>query len=196
MPNEKSGRKKMKRRLILTASLILIVGALVGYVIWLFSSHVYDPAEASTPPDVTHYTSVPPPSEARDIRVAAFSYQQAGFTFVRFTAPVDVCMKYAAAIMPNNALKPLTPDQGLQDLGTIHGASFRFHDLRWFDLPYDVGYWSTQAGQLVFRYPPTQEILKTSFIVGADADTSQNGYLDSSVRVDLSRGVFYFFQKN
>ena len=33
-------------------------------------------------------------------------------------------------------------------------------------------------------------------ILGADADTSQQGYATTSVRVDTSRGVFYFLQEN
>ncbi|MGD0461012.1 MAG: hypothetical protein ABSB74_00850 [Tepidisphaeraceae bacterium] len=196
MSNQNQIHRRKKIWLIVILIPVLLIGAYAGYMIWyLASTHVNDPAGASTRADVTYYTSVPPPPEAHDIRVAAFEYVQARLTFVRFLAPVDICVKYAAAVMPNTTLKPVNWDQEYRDLGAIYAGANKLHDLRWFDLPYANSYWTIQSGQPVFRQPSPQNP-EAPEIVGADANTEQKGYLTTSVRVDVSRGVFYFLQEN
>jgi hypothetical protein len=197
MPDKNRFPRVLKTASILIVSLILLlVVAWVGYVVWyLFSTHIDNPAASTTPADVTHYTSVPPPPEAREIRVEAFEYGQARLTFVRFSAPVDVCRKYAAAVMPNTTLTLLSWDQRYNDLGAIFAGSNQLHDLRWFDLPYAKSFWTLQSGQPVFQHA-SGNIPEAPEIVGADANTAQKGYLTTSVRVDVSRGVFYFLQEN
>jgi hypothetical protein len=207
MSAEDAARGKMKRWLILAVCLMLFIGAPIGIVRWLFfSTHRYDPGGPSTPADVAYYTSVQAPTEIRDIHVAAFDYGQARLVFVRFSAPADVCMKYAALVMPNTALKPLSWDQRYSDVMALYLGTCQInHDMRWFDLPYAQGFWSIQSGQPVFRNPsaqsttpvsPDKEIPQSPDIVGADANTQLQGYLTTSVRVDVSRGVFYFLREN
>jgi hypothetical protein len=157
---------------------------------------VYDPGEASTPADIAYVTSVPTPPEARQLRVASYEYQQARFTFVRFSAPVDVCQKYATTVMPKMILKSLNWDQKHNDLMTIYVGEKVLHGLNWFDLPYATAFWTQHSGKLVFREPTDEEILESPEIVGADQNTELKGYSRTAVRVDVLRGVFYYLQVN
>jgi len=186
--------KKVRIRLIVT-SVILLLAGLPGYVIWTLLPHAYDPAGASTSADVTYYTSVPPPPEATNFRVAAYRFQNLRLVFVRFSAPPDVCRKYAQAVMPNTALASLNYDQKSLDLGAISMASNCLHDMRWFDLPYAQANWILQSGQSAFRKSSDWTIADYPNIVGADADTPPL-YATTSVRVDISHGLFYFLRQN
>jgi hypothetical protein len=201
-------RRTRKFWLILALSLMLLVGAPVWCVVWVFSGHVYNPGDETTRADVTHYTSVPPPPEAKDFRVASFQEGTGVINLIRFTAPVDVCRKYAAAVVPNAALGSLSWDQRYMDVGTLYSASLRIHDLRWFDLPYAQGFWTVQSGEPVFRNPsaqanppktPDADPPQASEIMGAEASDEQahqKGFESVSVRVDMKRGVFYLLQVN
>jgi hypothetical protein len=197
MGTEKQTRGISKVWLILILIVPLLIVALGADIIWeAFVRHVYDPTAVAKPSDVTYYTSVPPPPEARDFRVAAFNYGQARLTFVRFSAPADICRKYAAMVMPNAILKSLTQDQKYSDLMAIYAGTNELPDIHWFDLPYGHIFWTMQAGKWMFQKPAIENIPDAPDVVGADENTERQGYLTSSVRVDASRGVFYFLREN
>jgi hypothetical protein len=199
MSSEIQVQRRSKVRLIVIVCVILLPLAFVGYTIWwMYAAHSYEPGEASNAADVAELTSVPPPPEARDLRVASFEHMQARLVFVRFSAPVDVCRRYAAAVLPNSTLKTLDWNQRNDDLGTVATGSYRLQDLSWFDLPYLHDLWTTSpAGKRVLPSPSTvTKIPEAADMLGADADTSAQGYLSTTVRVDAGRGVFYFMRAN
>jgi hypothetical protein len=197
MANQKPIHRKLKFWFAALAIVCVLVVGIGVYIVWyVFAIHRHDLAEATTPADVAYYTSVPPPPEARELRVAAFEAGQARSTFVRFKAPAEVCRAYAAKVMPNMPLSALTEDQTYNDLMAIYMASQWLHDLRWFDLPYATSGWTLQSGQAVFQKPAIEKMLRANGVIGADMDTEKTGYSSSSVRVDIANGVFYFFQVN
>jgi hypothetical protein len=190
-------RHRSRKPWIIAIAVIGLVLFVPAYLAWyVFVPHRHDPGAATTPADVQYYTSVPPPPEARDLRIAAFEYGQARFSFVRFRAPADVCRAYAAKVLPNTTLAALTDDQTYNDLMALYLGSYQLNDLRWFDLPYAKSFWSTQAGQPVFQKPEIDRLPKTPNVSGVDANTEKTGYLTSSIRIDEANGVFYFFQVN
>jgi hypothetical protein len=193
---------KVRRRSRVWRIVILIVILLplgyVAYELWsMLATHRHEPGGPSTAADVAELTSVPPPPEARDFRVASFEHGQARLVFVRFSAPVDVCKRYAAAVLPSAALKTLTWDDKHFDLGTVAAGSHQLRDLSWFDLPYLHDLWTTQAGKPVLPWPsPNRNFPETPDMLGADAMTESEGYLSTTIRIDAARGIFYFMRSN
>lgn len=89
-------------------SVRLVVLAVVVSVVWeLFGLHVTDPTQPATPAQAQAYTGVALPKEARNIRIAGYRQWIEFAHYVRFEAPVNVCLKYAAAIAPGAALQPV-----------------------------------------------------------------------------------------
>lgn len=186
-------RPPIKAGYIVGIAALLFVG-FFAYEVWVTFLYNVDFGSWSTRGDVTECTSVPPPPEASDIRVAMFSHGQARNTFVRFRAPVDVCLKYATLVAHNMELKPLDGDQVLSDLDNLCGyCNLSGRDLCWFDLPYAQSYWIDTEGGVRFHRPDYQNLPAAKNIVGADP------HADSDVpfiRVDVSRGIFYFYTIN
>jgi hypothetical protein len=96
----------------------------------LFFPHRYEPTH-STAAAVARITSLPAPPEAKNIRTAEYHHFQAFAEYVRFEAPVDVCLRYAESIA-GEKLKPVDAGdlQMYQQRFLIGG----FRDLKWFDL--------------------------------------------------------------
>jgi len=195
-------RRKSKLRPILITTLILIVILLpLAFLAYQFASpfftHQSEPGPASSASDVAQLTSVPPPPEATGFRVASFEHGQARLLFVRFSAPASVCQKYAAAVLPNAKLKPLDWQDKYDDLATLSSGTAQFHDLSWFDLPYLNSFWRLQGGKKVLPYPQASDnIPEAPDVVGAEADTHLEGDASTKVRIDTSRGIFYFMRSN
>ena len=191
-------RRRSTIRTVLMAGIILLPLAYVGYTLWsMLAEHHHDPGRATTAADVAELTSLPPPPEARDFRVATFEHGQARLIFVRFSAPSDICQRYAAALLPNAKLKQLTWDDRYFDFATVSSGSHRFADLSWFDLPYLQGRWTSEAGKPVLPSPSAADRFPESDdVLGANANTSAEGYSSTEVRVDAARGVFYFMRSN
>jgi len=176
---------------------LVIVLGVPGYLVWhMLAEHVNDLGAATTREDVTEFTGIAPPAEATDLCVASIDHGQARVMFVRFTAPVDVCEKYALAMIPGATLQPLTWNQKYSDSGVVRIGSLTLNDLRWFDLPYLRSYWKIVMGKPFFDHQSAQEFPKSPDMVGADTNNELKGYLVSGVRVDRARGVFYFIQAN
>jgi len=188
---------KMRVATVVIVGLLLLVLAVPAYVYWrVFVEHVYDPGAASTAADVVNCIGIAPPAEARDLRVATFEFGQARNVFVRFTAPVEVCEKFATAIMPVGELKPVGEHEQYNDSIAIYMGSRALSDLRWFDLPYANVFWSGGPGKPVMEKPEYDMLTKSPQIIGADGDGLTPAYMSSSVRVDTARGVFYVLMVN
>jgi hypothetical protein len=180
--------------------LIVVVGAVAGFVAYcawgILFPYRYDSGIGATASDVASYTSVPPSPQAKEMQVASYDYGQYRLVFVRFTAPAEICRSYAQALAPGQTLGPLSWNQKYSDLMSINAGSHRFTDLRWFDLPYATQCWSVAGGKNVFTPPPGDLPNARTNVIGCEVDSKREGYLVTSVRVDVDRGVFYYLRVN
>src|SRR5262249_53809873 len=85
---------------------------------------------------------VPVPAQAAHIKTAGFSQGMVFSHYVRFEAPVDVCLAYAKQVAHGAELTPESPDV-LDSI--IRKDRPRFRDLSWFDL--------AGAGDLIGAHP-------------------------------------------
>jgi hypothetical protein len=190
------GKKRNSRKWLITALLILLTAGIGRFVIWPHISNLYDPGDKSSSADVTEYLQVPPPPEAHDFHVAAFREMIAASVFVRFSAPPDICKKYAETIIPGKPLASLDYLSKNMDLQMLQTSAWHLPDLRWFDLPYARSCWAMQSGKPVFQLPP-DNILNAPYpdLIGTDTGSGERPtgltYTVISVRVDVARGIFY-----
>jgi hypothetical protein len=120
-----------RRSPLLAIPLILAAG--LGFAYWHFTTlHVDEPSGYSSPSKVRQYTSLPPPPQAAHIRTAGLSLGMVYSHYVRFEAPVDVCVAYVKQLSPGTAMTAERPD-ALDAI--LQKDRPRFHDLSWFDLP-------------------------------------------------------------
>jgi hypothetical protein len=143
-------------------ALIVVLAALV-YGVWqLFGLHVNEPPRPATPAQAEAYTGVALPAEARNIGVAGYRQWIEFAQYVRFEAPANVCLRYAAAVAPGAELQPIDETQLELDARPIReGVLTHFG---WFDLA------------------------KAKNVVGTGGTPDQM----AQVWVDQERGVFYF----
>ncbi|HVX86666.1 MAG TPA: hypothetical protein VH253_17925 [Phycisphaerae bacterium] len=88
--------------------------------------------EGATAGEAAAYTGVTLPAGAHDIGVAGWRQWIQAVEYVRFEAPVDVCLRYAAAVVPGVALQP--EDGGLVELDGRPIREGVLKDFGWFDL--------------------------------------------------------------
>ena len=93
---------------------------------------VYEPAAFATVDHASKGCRVPLPPEATNIRVAGWSAGVAHEDYLRFEAPVDVCLKHAAILVPGFKLVAVPADRLAADARPPQSGIFR--DLNWFDL--------------------------------------------------------------
>lgn len=117
---------------LLAVPLIVVVG--LGLAWWWFNRlQVNDPVGASSPAMVQEYTDVAPPAEASNIRTAGFSQGMVWSHYVRFEAPVPVCLAYARRVAHG---MQLTANFAQLDVGIIiQKDRRRLPNMNWFDLP-------------------------------------------------------------
>jgi hypothetical protein len=92
---------------------------------------VYEPAPFATAADIPNGVGVPLPPEARNIRVAGWSQWIAHESYLRFEAPVPVCLQHAAKVLPDETLLPV-PANVLANIRPVQPGIFK--DFSWFDL--------------------------------------------------------------
>jgi hypothetical protein len=161
MSQEQPERKTTVRWLVR-----IVVLAVVVYGVWqLFGLHVNEPPRPATPAQAQKYTGVPLPAEAHNIGVAGYRQWIQFEQYVRFEAPVDVCLKYAAKVVPGATLQPIDEYEIKRGGGPIREGVFT--DFGWFDLA------------------------KGKNVVGAAGGPGTPGQM-GDVWVDQDRGVFYF----
>ena len=157
--SQDSPPNKTRRRWIVR---VLVLAAVV-YGVWqLVGLHVNEPAGPATPAQAQEYTGVPVPAEAKNIRIAGYRQWIEFANYVRFEAPVDVCLKYAGAVAPGTALQPVDEYQLERDARPIRENVLK--NFGWYDLA------------------------KAKNVVGAGGTPGQM----AQVWVDQDRGVFYF----
>jgi len=93
---------------------------------------VYEPAAFATALEASQACRIPLPPEATNIRVAGWSAGVAHEEYLRFEAPVAVCLKHAAILVPGAMLAPVPTDRFAADQRPPQSGIFR--DLSWFDL--------------------------------------------------------------
>ncbi len=91
---------------------------------------VYEPALFETAADAGSGSLFP--LEAKNIRVASWSHWIAHEQYMRFEAPVPVCLQHAVVLVSGEELEPVPADQLASD--DIPPASGIFRDITWFDL--------------------------------------------------------------
>ncbi len=92
---------------------------------------VYEPAALATPEDAARSCKLPIPPEAKNIRAAGWSQSIAHEDYLRLEAPVAVCLRHAAVLVPTEPLTPVSADRLAMDARPPQGI---FHDISWFDL--------------------------------------------------------------
>jgi len=158
MSQESPPRKTRARWIV---RIVVLAGIIYG--VWqVFGLHVNEPTRPVTPSLAQVYTGVALPAEAKNIRVAGYRQWAEFAHYVRFEAPVDVCLKYAAAVAPGAALKPVHESQLGSDARPPRAGVLK--DFGWYDLA------------------------SAKNVVGAGGTPEEV----AQVRVDQNRGVFYF----
>ncbi|MBC7782813.1 MAG: hypothetical protein H7144_03155 [Burkholderiales bacterium] len=111
---------------------VAVLGVIVWFVWSLFGFHVTEsrgPCIASKAESITGLTL---PPESKNIRAASYSQWIEYAQYLRFEAPVDVCVRYASTVVPGAATQPA------DEFNLKNGASLirsgAFDDFSWFDL--------------------------------------------------------------
>src|SRR5205814_5957766 len=116
---------------LLVVPLIIVAGLWVA--LRRFNSlRVDEPTGYSAASKVEGYTGVPVPAQSVHIKTAGFSKGMIFSHYVRFEAPVEVCLAYAKQVARGAELTPASPD-AMDSILAMNRP--RFRDLSWFDLP-------------------------------------------------------------
>lgn len=155
-----STRPQASRRWLITLGLPLATVALFAWV--LFGFHIDEPSGFVTATQAAAYTGLPLPPEAKNIRMAGYRQWIEEAQYVRFEAPVDVCLAYAAKVVASPDPLPAADDHlRVSAAKPLRPKAFR--DFSWFDLD------------------------KATNVVSGGGNTG----LFTTVWVDRDRGVFY-----
>ena len=101
--------------------------------IWsLFGFHVTESRGPITAFKAESITGLKLPPEAKNIRAASFSQWIQYADYLRFEAPVDVCLSYASTVTPGAATQPA--DEFDLKSGARLTRSGALEDFDWFDL--------------------------------------------------------------
>jgi len=92
---------------------------------------IYESPAFLTASEARKHIAVSLPDEATNIRFAGYREWIAADDYLRFEAPVDVCLKHAAVMMPKS---PLQQHQDRSSSAGTHPSSLHLKDLSWFDL--------------------------------------------------------------
>lgn len=140
-----------------------VVLAAIGWFLWsMFGLHVHEPPGPISVETAAALASIPIPPEAKNIRFAGFSHWIQYEQYLRFEAPVEVCLRHAAVIVPGKTLQPADAFQLRPERFPVDKNVFRKFD--WFDLG-GIGQNVVEAG---------------------------GGPSEPTVWVDQTRGVFYY----
>lgn len=108
----------------------------VGGIIWLLWSflglHVSEPRGPITATKAESITGIRVPPEAKNIRAASYRQWIEYAQYLRFEAPVDVCLRFASTIVPGATTQPADEYDLARNAHPIRAGAF--DDLSWFDL--------------------------------------------------------------
>ena len=111
---------------------VAILGVIVWFVWSLIGFHVTESRGPITASKAESITDLKLPPEAKNIRAASYSQWMEYAQYLRFEAPVDVCLHYASTIVPGAAIQPA--DEFDLKNGARLLRSGAFDDFSWFDL--------------------------------------------------------------
>lgn len=109
-----------------------MVGVMVWFVWSLLGFHVTESRGTITASRAESITGLKLPPEAKNIRAACYRQWIEYAQYVRFEAPVDVCLRYAATVAPGATTEP-ADEYDLADGRHLIQAG-AFDDFSWFDL--------------------------------------------------------------
>jgi hypothetical protein len=98
----------------------------------LLGLHVNEPRGPVSAAEAASFASIPIPPEATNIRIAGYSQWIQYEQYVRFEAPVAVCLRHAAAVVPGEPLTPVGQDELKSSRLPVRQDVFL--DFSWFDL--------------------------------------------------------------
>ncbi len=111
---------------------VAVVGGIMWFAWSLFGLHVRESRGPLTPTAAASLAGIPIPPEALNVRVASYSQWIEYAKYIRFEAPVDVCLRHASAVVPGARLQPANEYDLAGNARTIRPNVFR--DFGWFDL--------------------------------------------------------------
>ncbi len=118
---------------VLVAGTIVVVVAAIGFATAPANDlRVYEPAPFATAAEASKGCGIPIPPEATNVRFAGWSQWIAHEDYLRFEAPVSVCLRHAAVLVPGEALSPVPSARLAADARAPQPGIFR--DMSWFDL--------------------------------------------------------------
>ncbi|MEX0775852.1 MAG: hypothetical protein WD042_09090 [Phycisphaeraceae bacterium] len=119
--------------LVIVGGIALAVVAVIGRAMAPANDvRVYEPAPFASAAEASKASGIPLPPEAKSVRVASWSQWIGHATYMRFDAPVAVCLRHAAVLVPDEALAPVAARQLADDATPPEPGIFR--DVSWFDL--------------------------------------------------------------
>lgn len=134
-PERKYLMSRRKLLLLIAVPAVVVAGVVafrIATVPMYGDPHVHEPAAIATAADASEACGIPLPPEARNIRVAGWSQWIAHEDYLRFEAPVAVCLRHAAVLVPGTALAPVSAEQLALEARRRDRGILR--DLSWFDL--------------------------------------------------------------
>jgi hypothetical protein len=111
---------------------VAVLGLVVWFVWSLFGFHVTESRGPITASKAESITDLKLPPEAKNIRAAKYSQWIEYAQYLRFEAPVDVCLRYASTVAPGAATQPA--DEFDLKNGARPIRSGAFDDFSWYDL--------------------------------------------------------------
>jgi hypothetical protein len=111
---------------------LAILGVVVWFVWSLFGFHVSEPGGPISAAKAQSMLGVQVPPEAKNIRAATYSQLVEYAHYLRFEAPVDVCLRYAETVVPGATTKPADEYDLAGNARPLRAGAF--DDFSWFDL--------------------------------------------------------------
>lgn len=141
---------------------ITIIGCIAWFAWEMLGLHVTEPRGFIDASEAKSIADIEIPTEAKNIRAASARQWIYCERYVRFEAPVDVCLRFAAKIAPGSTTRPVEADDLASRKFPVRKGVFE--DLSWFDL--------NQAQDVV--------------------STGTGGSWEPRVWIDRRRGVVYY----
>jgi hypothetical protein len=110
----------------------VVLGVIALFAWAMFGLHVSEPAGTITAAEAESIAGIKVPAEATNIRAASYTQSVEYTQYLRFEAAPDVCLRFAASLVPGKPLQ--SPDAYAPGSSVPAHHTSRFKDLSWFDL--------------------------------------------------------------
>lgn len=111
---------------------VAVLGLVVWFVWLLVGFHVTESRGPITASEAESMTDLKLPPQATNIRAAQYRQWIEYAQYLRFEAPVDVCLQYASTVVPAAATQPADEFDLVSQARLIRPGAFE--DFSWFDL--------------------------------------------------------------